>query len=691
MRYLRDSSRLPLAAAGVVSVVWVVTWLVRRQYGTPNVDDYLYTLVAHKLWMPVAAGDVLDAVDAFLSTGKNAPLVPALAAPLSGWGPDVVVLLQLPLLLTLCALVYAIVERVSGARSALVAALITALSPPVLNWSLMVHMAIASSVCALGTIDAYLRSEGFTRRWPSVWVGIWIGLLALSRSMAPVYVAMAGAAILLSLPRFHRSSVMTRPRNLAFAAIAAMIVAAPWYWKSGLTALNYIRTVGYTSDSGYAWSGNPIRLRFDSTMTGMGLALVSLLLLILLLLLFERSRGRRRAASGSVARETRFVLFVFAALVLAFLCTTNVTGTAFELPVIATVIPAMVLCLPVEGPAMKILPLAGGLVSGLAIAQACLLSGWESRLRAAPAPAYADAFLKALGDPASRAAARPVADDVGRIVRGHDVFVTHDDAVINVQGLSYFKLQNGWGGTVGEASHDLSVKTMPVPSRYEFVITGQSCVPYHLNIDRAALESSLKSDEWLIVFSAHLSRCNNVVLWRREQRALADLVERLRSKSPEDVRVKAAQALWRMGSGAALAVDALAVALTDQNPEVRLSAAGALGAVGPSAATALPALDRVLVDDPDAFVREQAAKSIGALASVDKAPVLGLTQALTDRESFVRLAAAYALAGIGPNAASAVPALTRMLRDDDDAVRKAAKDAIAAITAGAASEPSRRR
>ena len=640
------SSRLRLAGAGVISVVWSAAWFVRLQHGTPNVDDYLYTLVAHKLWMPLAAGDVLGAIEAFLSTGKNAPLVPALGAPLASWGPDVVVLLQLPLLLALFALVFAIVERVSGARPALIAALITALSPPVLNWSLMVHMAIASSVCALGSIDAYLRSDGFSRRWPSVWVGVWIGLLALSRSMAPVYVAMTGTAILLSLRRFHRGRIMSVSRNILVGLCAAAAVAGPWYWKSGLTALNYIRTVGYTADSGYALSGNPVRLRFDATLSGMGVALATLLLLVLALALTDRARGQKRTAAGNVAGETRFVLFLFAALVLGFLCTTNVTGTAFDLPVIVTVIPALVLCLPVEGLAMTMLAPAGLLVSALAIAQASLLSGWEGRLRAAPAPAYADAILNALGDPASRAAAKPAANEVGRMVRDHDVFVTRDDAVINVQGLLYFKLENGWGGSVGEALHDLSVRTEPVPSRYEFVLTGQSCAPYHRNVDRAAMESSLKSDEWTIVFSSRLSRCNDVVLWRREQRALSDLIERLRPDSPRDVRVKAAQAMWRMGSGAAPAVDALKVALTDQDPEVRLSAAGALGAIGPSARSALASLDRVLVSDPDAFVREQAAKTIGALASGDKESVSSLTQALTDKEDFVRIAAASALADI---------------------------------------------
>jgi hypothetical protein len=405
-----------------------------------------------------------------------------------------------------------------------------------------------------------------------------------------------------------------------------------------------------------------------------------LLLVTFALAVFNRSRGQWRIAAGNVAKETRFVLFLFGGLVLGFLTTTNVTGTAFDLPVIVAVIPALVLCLPIEGRAIRILAPAGLLVSGLAAAQACLLPGWERRWSAAPPPAYADGFLQALGDPASLAAAKPVAGDVARIVRDHDIFVTRDDALINVQGLSYLKLESGWGGTVEPAPYELSTKPVSVPSRSEFVLTGQSCVPYHLNVDRAALESSLESDAWSIVFSAQLSRCNDVVLWRRESRSLSDLLQRLRDQSRPDVRVKAAQAIWRMGPAAAPAVGALTVALTDQNPEVRLNAAGALGVIGPPARTALPALDQLLVSDPDAFVREQAAKTIMAFAPDVKESVPSLTQTLADKEGFVRIAAAYALAEIGPDAAAAVPALTRMLKDEDRGAREAAKYAIGKLS-----------
>jgi hypothetical protein len=671
----RASSRLRLVAGGIVILVWVAGWFVRRHYGTPNVDDYLYTLVAHRLWTPLATGDVLGAVGAFLSTGKNAPLVLAFGAPLSNWGPDAVVFLQLPLLLCLFALVFAIVERASGATLAIVAALITTLSPPVLNWSLMVHMAIASSVCTLGVVNAYLRSEGFTRRWPSVRVGIWLGLLALSRSMAPLYVAMVCAAILLSLLRFHRGRIMTASRNIVLGVCAALAVAGPWYWKSGLTALTYIRTVGYSADAGYAWNGDPVRLRIGSTLHGMGDALVALLLLILALGLLARSRKQWRGAGN----ETRFVLFVFAGLVLGFLCTTNVAGTAFDLPVIVTVIPAVVLCLPVKGPALKILAPVGLLVSALAIAQAWLLPGWEGRSGSAPAPAYASAFLQALGDPASRAAAKPVNDDVGRVVGDHDIFVTRDDAVINIEGLSYFKLKNGWGGRVDTPSYDLRVKPVSVPSGYEFVLTGQSCVLYHQNVDRAVVESFLRAGTWSIVSSSHLSPCNDVVLWRRRSLTLAELVEVLRTDSHPEVRVEAAQAIWRKGAAAASAVDALMAALADGSPEVRLNAAGALAAIGPSAKSALPALGGVLISDPDALVREQAVKTISALAPAVKESVASLTLALTDKEGFVRVAAAYALAEMGPAAAAAIPALTRMLKDEDDGAREAAQYAIVEV------------
>jgi hypothetical protein len=500
--------------AGAVAVIWFVAWWVRWRYQSPNVDDYLYTIVAGQIWEPIRAGDLVGAVAAFLNTGQTAPLIPALGAPLYRWGPDAIVLVQLPLLLALTALVFSIVDRVSGVRAAVVAALMTALSAPVLGWSVMVHMALASSVCTLGVIDAYLRSGGFARRAPSALMGVWVGLLAMSRSMAPVYVTMAAVTLLLALVLFHRRAVVARAGHLAIAALTATAVAGPWYWQSGLVALAYLRTAGYAATSGYVVPGNPLRLRLVAMWSDMGAALAVWLLVLAGAVLVQRLRGRWPAASRNGAGdETRFVLFAFAALVTAFLSTTGVGGTGYELPVIVTLIPALILCLPAAGPALKAAATSGLVVAGLAIMQAWLVPGWQGRWGAAPPPFYAREAVYAIGS--ARRQLSALTEQVGRLVGEQDVFITRDDAIVNYTGLVYYKTSRGLGGRVGTSPYDASITRLSIPATYEFVVTGQSCDPFHPRLERAYLESVLDVEGWSTVWSLRLSPCNEIVLRRR--------------------------------------------------------------------------------------------------------------------------------------------------------------------------------
>jgi hypothetical protein len=83
-------------------------------------------------------------------------------------------------------------------------------------------------------------------------------------------------------------------------------------------------------------------------------------------------------------------------------------------------------------------------------------------------------------------------------------------------------------------------------------------------------------------------------LGRIGQPAVPALVEAL--KSPQaDVRVKAAEVLARMGTGAKDAAPQLTVALDDPDERVRKTATRALGMIGQEAAPAVPALMRSLM------------------------------------------------------------------------------------------------
>lgn len=137
-------------------------------------------------------------------------------------------------------------------------------------------------------------------------------------------------------------------------------------------------------------------------------------------------------------------------------------------------------------------------------------------------------------------------------------------------------------------------------------------------------------------------------------------------------RIRAAEALGRLGADAALAVPALTRALRDREHEMRWSAALALGRIGAPAATATPALVRAL-DDSSPHVRWTVPGVLVAIRARGELAVPGLTRALGDWNPLVRAAAAQALSAFGDDG---VNALKRALRSPNESVRQAAQQAL---------------
>jgi HEAT repeat protein len=101
------------------------------------------------------------------------------------------------------------------------------------------------------------------------------------------------------------------------------------------------------------------------------------------------------------------------------------------------------------------------------------------------------------------------------------------------------------------------------------------------------------------------------------------------------------------------------------NPDVesRRKAVHALGAIGTNAPEAVPALSAVLTDDPDRYVRSEAALALSKMDPASAPAVPALARALADEEPLVRMNCAVALFRLRDEARPAVPALIRALRD----------------------------
>jgi HEAT repeat protein len=146
----------------------------------------------------------------------------------------------------------------------------------------------------------------------------------------------------------------------------------------------------------------------------------------------------------------------------------------------------------------------------------------------------------------------------------------------------------------------------------------------------------------------------------------------------EEVRSRAAEAIWSIGKDARQAVTDLVPLLKDRNATTRLNAVGALGELGPEAAPAVPAL-RDRLKDPDTYVRAQAATALGKIRPPVAEAVPALISATKDRSKEVRVAALYALAEFGPEAQSARPALNEAAKSRDADVKVAAVYALKTV------------
>jgi HEAT repeat protein len=94
----------------------------------------------------------------------------------------------------------------------------------------------------------------------------------------------------------------------------------------------------------------------------------------------------------------------------------------------------------------------------------------------------------------------------------------------------------------------------------------------------------------------------------RVRETVPELITALKDDD-EEIRARAAEALWCFGRDSREAVPALTAALKDPSAKVRLNAAGALGEIGPDARNALPALQAAR-RDRDEDVRDTVEKAL---------------------------------------------------------------------------------
>jgi hypothetical protein len=500
---------LPLiGACATVTLAWAALYVQRGAAHAPNVDDYLYANASTGLAGALKLGPHAFA-SAILHTGQTAPLVPTLATVGSRVaGVQGGVATELLFLLLLTVSVYSFARlRLPQVPSAWIAAA-ASLNQAVLGWSVMLNFALAASALSACAFVAYLRSDRM-RRWPwALGTGLALGLLSISRSIAPVYVAPMVALLVIDFGWHHRTGFRTAPWAQVGASVTmAAIVAAPWWVVSGPTALHYLRTAGYSASSGFAGAGgvlvSPSALLERTGHTLADLGNVQAVWLAAFTVAAAAVAIRQRRADFTL-------ICAWVIVVLLILATSPNAGTGFGLPLIVmSIVVIGVLLAPVAPRRLLAATTAALLAFGFVAEVYGNSSEW---LSGAP---YREMAAQATGT-----SLVPNIDSIHESVLSaigvQPTLLARDDDVLNAFGLGWFAAQDGvnlqlsvpdYGPSgLATAEHDLTTT--------HFLILGDTPAPYHADLSIPALGSAAVARGFHLIRSWRISDQNTIELWQ---------------------------------------------------------------------------------------------------------------------------------------------------------------------------------
>lgn len=238
---------LACTAFGVVGARWL--WLFRRD-GPLDIDEAGYQTIAVLNYRALAESGTLGWVDSVLAPSIQAPLMTAATTPVyMVFGVGTLVALAVPLFLGVLTLVssFALGNAVGGRRAAWLCLALVGASPLVITYSRSYNFAIAAAATTALTLWALAQSRNFdSLRW-SVVAGVFLGLMALSRTMTLAFVP--GLVIAATLVVVVGPDRGRRLAHILAGVLAALVVSGPWYSRNGAAVWDYLFSFGYGSRS----------------------------------------------------------------------------------------------------------------------------------------------------------------------------------------------------------------------------------------------------------------------------------------------------------------------------------------------------------------------------------------------------------------------------------------------------------
>jgi hypothetical protein len=480
-----------------------------------NSDDYLYALQTQSYYDGLRGGPG-DLLDAWRLNGSNAPLVPTLAMPVAAFStsPHALVLIQLLPLLLLVACVRVLMTELglTGAGAWLATAAIGTLAP-VLAYAAMYHYALATTACTAFAAAAYARSDRLARLRPALLLGLAVGLLAVTRVMAPVYVVALAVPIVVDVLAGGPARLRRLGRGGAAAAVA-VLVAAPWWSATRDTAFDYLRDNGY-QDSPFTRDASLLervgdRLDWTAEETGWLLALLLVVLAGGALVWVLRRRGPWRLMAW---------LLGVSVVGMAFLSTSTNLGTAFALPFVVLLACAGAAAVARLRPRMRTVAVAASfIVLGVSLlglfgvvpdAEVDDRALWNEAL-----PGVQQARQVMTCDDCSPPDSEWLAGEVLDTIGDRPALITREDALLNASGLR-------WVASDRESTANLSAPagfgTVPDAqlAGVDHVVTGLTLGRYQVGVDQSRLDARMRAAGFRPVYERRLASLNSVVIWGR--------------------------------------------------------------------------------------------------------------------------------------------------------------------------------
>lgn len=250
----RWMSLLPILLVVALFVLLNVSWMERYRFGgVLDIDEagYLgYATAYAKAWVGGGFKAWLDAVNA---PGAHAPLLPALTSFVlasSGFSADMGMLSNTFVAGLLVLVIYTLCRVLGGGSLlSLVAGVFLATLPAFVDYSRNYQFAMLAALAYASTALAMVKSDGFAKRAWSVWAGVFLACMILSRTMTIAFLPCFGLTALFAIWCHDGLKNKKVWHNVAWAALAFVLVALTWYARHYKSVFEYLFSFGYGANA----------------------------------------------------------------------------------------------------------------------------------------------------------------------------------------------------------------------------------------------------------------------------------------------------------------------------------------------------------------------------------------------------------------------------------------------------------